>query len=814
MPARTVTGPVDSPSARAALWLVLAGLSAACGRPAPGPGATRLVDVFDRKMVSGGDRDRDRAAPPDGVALRRAHGRPAGLEGRPGCRGPADPRRAPRRPHHDRLPDPAPRAHQRAWTTPTSSTAVEVRLRVSEGANAGARPAQHADGRPETEPARGRSVPWPFDERRSWPARRRRRTRSRPRLPSPAPASATCCSGRPTPPGPTFAIESVRLVFRREHLAGVPSGVSWQGLRDVFRETLVTRSPETVRFAVTLPSRPLLDLSVGHAGGRRRSRSGSRCERGGKESAVLTRTVTTPYRWERRSVDLGAFAGEAVTLAALGDRGPGRAPSRSGARRRCASARDGRERRAAADRDPRPGRHAAAGPPRRLRLRARDRADAAAPRARRARSSDNAITPDRLDEGATPSILTSLYPSTHGVHKIPDRLPSSATTIAEVYRAGAGTRPRRSRRCVFTGAVHQPAPGLRGAARGRSRRWAAPGPRAPRRARVRGPARGLAGRPPRRPVVRVPALLRPALSLRAEPALRHHVGRSRRGARSTCASRRSLKKFIASPFMAQRGMATREELSKAGLDPDGFLRYSKDWYDGSIRGMDREIGAARRAPARSCGLRDRTLIAFYADHGEEFHEHGRMFHGQSVYGEMIRVPLIFWGPGRVGEGRQGGGDGAAHRRDADAARAERARSRPPRDAGPEPAAAAGAGGGVGTLGARRPAIAEKQPHRRGTDVPRGRRVVRDRGRQLEARSTTSCAARQARVRAVRLLRGPARPEERRGLRAPGRGRAPGARCSRPGSALRHRRRLKPDGEAAKGHDRRAARAAARLGYVK
>jgi arylsulfatase A-like enzyme len=50
------------------------------------------------------------------------------------------------------------------------------------------------------------------------------------------------------------------------------------------------------------------------------------------------------------------------------------------------------------------------------------------------------------------------------------------------------------------------------------------------------------------------------------------------------------------------------------------------------------------------GLRDRSLVAFFADHGEEFHDHGRMWHGQSIYGEMIRVPLILWGPGRVPTG--------------------------------------------------------------------------------------------------------------------------------------------------------------------
>jgi arylsulfatase A-like enzyme len=110
-----------------------------------------------------------------------------------------------------------------------------------------------------------------------------------------------------------------------------------------------------------------------------------------------------------------------------------------------------------------------------------------------------------------------------------------------------------------------------------------------------------------------------------------------------------LKKVVADGFLAQRGMATREELQKAGIDPEAFIRYSKDWYDGSIRGMDTEIGRLVERLS-NLGLADRTAIAFYADHGEEFHDHGRMWHGQSVYGEMIRVPLIFWAPGRVGKG--------------------------------------------------------------------------------------------------------------------------------------------------------------------
>jgi arylsulfatase A-like enzyme len=102
-------------------------------------------------------------------------------------------------------------------------------------------------------------------------------------------------------------------------------------------------------------------------------------------------------------------------------------------------------------------------------------------------------------------------------------------------------------------------------------------------------------------------------------------------------------------FLAQLGMATREELARGGIDPAAFVRYAKDWYDGSIRGMDTELARLIERLA-ALGLRERSLIAFYADHGEEFHDHGRMFHGQSVYGEMIDVPLIVWAPGHIPQG--------------------------------------------------------------------------------------------------------------------------------------------------------------------
>jgi arylsulfatase A-like enzyme len=79
------------------------------------------------------------------------------------------------------------------------------------------------------------------------------------------------------------------------------------------------------------------------------------------------------------------------------------------------------------------------------------------------------------------------------------------------------------------------------------------------------------------------------------------------------------------------------------------VKHDRDWYDGSIRGMDAEI-ARLLERLRSLGLADRTLVVFTGDHGEEFLEHGRMFHGQSTYGELANVPLLFWGPGIVAKG--------------------------------------------------------------------------------------------------------------------------------------------------------------------
>jgi arylsulfatase A-like enzyme len=69
------------------------------------------------------------------------------------------------------------------------------------------------------------------------------------------------------------------------------------------------------------------------------------------------------------------------------------------------------------------------------------------------------------------------------------------------------------------------------------------------------------------------------------------------------------------------------------------LRAMSDAYDEGIRYVDDRLGKVFDELGRR-GVYDDTLIIVTADHGEEFLEHGLLGHGESLYDEVIRVPLI------------------------------------------------------------------------------------------------------------------------------------------------------------------------------
>jgi arylsulfatase A-like enzyme len=101
--------------------------------------------------------------------------------------------------------------------------------------------------------------------------------------------------------------------------------------------------------------------------------------------------------------------------------------------------------------------------------------------------------------------------------------------------------------------------------------------------------------------------------------------------------------------MRGRGLPKTAELEKAGLDAKKWLAYERDWYDGSITGMDAELGRLAER-LRGLGMIEDTLLVFFSDHGESFGDHGQVWHGHSVYGNLTGVPMMFYRPGVIPAG--------------------------------------------------------------------------------------------------------------------------------------------------------------------
>lgn len=78
------------------------------------------------------------------------------------------------------------------------------------------------------------------------------------------------------------------------------------------------------------------------------------------------------------------------------------------------------------------------------------------------------------------------------------------------------------------------------------------------------------------------------------------------------------------------------------MSPDD-RQHIVDLYDAEVAANDDGIGGLLDALSGR-GLLSRAVVAYTADHGEEFLEHGSWLHGTSVYEETIRVPLALSAP--------------------------------------------------------------------------------------------------------------------------------------------------------------------------
>lgn len=455
--------------------------------------------------------------------------------------------------------------------------------------------------------------------------------------------------------GATFEIESVRLIPRTEHLRSVTSGPGWQGLGEVYRETIVSRAPERITIGLELPERPWLDIAVGTI-----------------EADPVTfnvaidgqgfwrRTVTLPGRWETRRLDLGDYAGRSVTLELSLD-GPedgllgfwGTPVVRNGGAPPIRSVDEpGAARSALAD-----GGSAA---PRGVivflgdTLR-RDHLDAygygreTAPVLSRL-ASEGVLFRDAISQGtwtkvSVPSILTSLYPASTGVVAIPDRVPSAATTLAEAYRS-AGYATFQTSSVQFTGKLtnlHQGVEVLH------------------ERASVDNDDLGHSSAKTARTFVDrfltwlddhhdVPFyafihVFDPHSPFEPYPPY-DLMWASPTGKEEHEARLELVQETFGDDIRIGDGnrvgperFPNQEDLETSGIDPDVFVAHELDWYDGSIRGMDAEIARLMEG-LEERGVAGDTLFAFISDHGEEFLEHGWHWHGNTVYGEILNVPLM------------------------------------------------------------------------------------------------------------------------------------------------------------------------------
>jgi arylsulfatase A-like enzyme len=446
--------------------------------------------------------------------------------------------------------------------------------------------------------------------------------------------------------GAEFEIESVRIIPLREHLETIPSGPGWQGLSEIYRETIVSRTPERILIDLDLPERPWLDLAYGTI------EDGPvtfqvTVTAGGTETSILKRTVTTPERWTTSRLELSEYAGQTVTLSLALDaddpgmlgywgspvvRNSGAMPANNEVTEDRSALLDGGSER------PRAIIIFMSDTMRRDHLDSYGYERVTSPTLTRlanegVRFADN-ISQAAWTKVSVPSILTGLYPSTHGITDTPDRLPSSVTTMSEAFReAGYATWQTSSVR--FSGMatnLHQGVDVLHERASiGELDHSAAKTARTyvDRFLEFAGDHNDV-------PFFAFIHVFDPHSPF--EPYAPYDVlWGTTEGAEEHERGNELWTAFI-------DDLPTQAQMDSTDVDQELYVQHEKDWYDGSIRAMDVEIARLMEG-LEELGIADETLFVLMSDHGEEFLEHGYHFHGNNAYGEMMNVPLIMHWPG-------------------------------------------------------------------------------------------------------------------------------------------------------------------------
>ena len=99
------------------------------------------------------------------------------------------------------------------------------------------------------------------------------------------------------------------------------------------------------------------------------------------------------------------------------------------------------------------------------------------------------------------------------------------------------------------------------------------------------------------------------------------------------------------PFLDPKKPDTGYALMDLGwFPPKSYLDRMLRAYHHGVKHTDKHLGVLLDA-LRERGLYDDALIVLTADHGEEFYEHGGWWHGETLYPEVLHVPLMIKAPG-------------------------------------------------------------------------------------------------------------------------------------------------------------------------
>ncbi len=96
-------------------------------------------------------------------------------------------------------------------------------------------------------------------------------------------------------------------------------------------------------------------------------------------------------------------------------------------------------------------------------------------------------------------------------------------------------------------------------------------------------------------------------------------------------------------FIETRGRCGNPDFNEMSLS-DGQVRFLSDRYDDSIREADGTLGEFLEQ-LETRGALANTAVVITSDHGEEFKEHGQIGHERTLYREVLSIPLIIVAPG-------------------------------------------------------------------------------------------------------------------------------------------------------------------------